>query len=194
MTAGAAVAPLPAAASATTTARTVPATATATATASDSAIPPGRLIIGDSLSLSMTTRLEAQDFTVHAKVGRQFRTAPGIVRSFGARLPRNVVIELGTNGTLRMSDCRAVVRAAGPGRVVFLVTNRVPRPWQAANNRTLHACNRAYRTDRVRIVNWYRASAGHPEWFVRDRVHLTAAGRRELAARIDARVDKYGKR
>ncbi len=156
--------------------------------------PRGRLAVGDSLMVSVTSQMRRKGFRVHARVGRQFSTAPGIVRSYGAKLPRNVIIELGTNGTVRPSDCRAVVRRAGPSRRVFLVTPRVPRSWQAANLRTLKACDRRYRASRVRIIDWYGYSTGHRDWFAGDGVHLSAAGQRAFARLIDRSVDKHGLR
>lgn len=154
--------------------------------------PAGRLVIGDSLSVGARAPLRARGFRVNGKVGRQFSAAPTIIRSYGSRLPRNVVIELGTNGTISLAKCRSVVRAAGPHRRVFLVTNRVPRSWERANLRTVRACNRSYARARVRIVDWHAASAGHGSWFVADRVHLTAAGQRALARLIDSKVDRLG--
>lgn len=152
-----------------------------------------RLVVGDSLMVGVASRMRRRGFAVHARVGRQFSTAPAIVRSYGARLPRNVVIELGTNGTVRLSHCRAVVRAAGPRRRVFLVSNRVPRTWQDSNNRTLRRCDRSFRKSRVRLIDWHRASAGHPEWFARDRVHLSASGQRAFVRLIDRAVDRHGR-
>lgn len=153
----------------------------------------GRLAVGDSLMVGAATRMRRRGFAVHARVGRQFSTAPGIVRSYGSRLPRNVVIELGTNGTITMAHCRAVVRAAGSKRRVFLVTTRVPRSWERANNRTLRACDRSFRSGRVRLVDWHGASSGHPEWFARDEIHLSGSGQRAFVALIDRAVDRYGR-
>ena len=152
-----------------------------------------RLAVGDSLMVGAASRMRQRGFAVHARVGRQFSAGPSIVRSYRGRLPRNVVIELGTNGTISLAHCRSIVRAAGPHRRVFLVTNRVPRSWQARNNRTLRACDRSFRSSRVRIVDWYGASAGHPAWFARDRVHLTSAGQRAFVRLIDRAVDRYGR-
>ena len=151
-----------------------------------------RLAIGDSLMVGATPLMRSHGFSIHARVGRQFSTAPGIVRSYGSRLARNVVIELGTNGTVTLSTCRAAVRAAGQHRRVFLVTNRVPRSWQDSNNATLRACDRSFRASRVRVIDWYAASAGHPEWFAADGIHTSASGRRAFAALIDRAVDKHG--
>jgi hypothetical protein len=152
-----------------------------------------RLAVGDSLMVGAAGRMGRRGFAIHARVGRQFSTAPGIVRSYGSRLPRNVVIELGTNGTITLAHCRAVVRAAGSKRRVFLVTNRVPRSWERANNRTLRACDRSFRSSRVRLVDWHRASQGHPEWFGRDRIHLSGRGQLAFVRLIDRAVDRYGR-
>ncbi len=151
-----------------------------------------RLAVGDSLMVSVTPSMRAKGFRVHAKVGRQFSTAPGIVRSFGSDLPRNVVVELGTNGTVSFAACRSVVRAAGKQRRVFLVTPRVPRSWEQGNLRTLRACDQSFAPRRVRIIDWHGHSAGHPEWFAGDRVHLSASGRRAFARLIVRAVDRHG--
>lgn len=153
----------------------------------------GRLAVGDSLTVGVTPRLRRLGFSIQAKVGRQFSTAPGIVASYGGRLPRNVVIALGTNGTVSLAACRAVVRRAGPARRVFLVTNRVPRSWQDSNNATLRACDRSFAANRVRIIDWHAASAGHPQWFSGDSIHPSSSGRAAFARLIDRAVDRYGR-
>jgi hypothetical protein len=151
-----------------------------------------RLAVGDSLMVGASPLMRRHGFAIHAQVGRQFSTAPGIVRGYGRVLPRNVVIELGTNGTVSLATCRAVVRAAGKHRRVFLVTNRVPRSWQDSNNTTLAACDRSFAPKRVRLVDWYSASAGRPEWFAADGIHTSAAGRVAFARLIDRAVDRHG--
>ena len=156
--------------------------------------PRGRLAVGDSLMVSVTPWMSSHGFRVHAKVGRQFSTAPGIVRSFGAKLPRNLVVELGTNGTVSLAACRSVIQTAGKYRRVFLVTARVPRSWEAGNIRTLRSCDASFASQRVRIIDWYSHSAGHPEWFVGDRVHLSSSGRQAFQRLIDAAVDAHGLR
>lgn len=162
------------------------------ASAPKAAGPRGRLAVGDSLMVSVTPWMASQGFRVHAKVGRQFSTAPGIVRSFGSKLPRNVVVELGTNGTVSLGACRSVITMAGKYRRVFLVTARVPRSWEAGNLRTLTACDASFARKRVRIIDWHAHSAGHPEWFAGDRVHLTSSGRQAFRELIDAEVDAHG--
>jgi len=164
------------------------------ASAPRAAGPRGRLAVGDSLMVSVTPWMASQGFRVHAKVGRQFSTAPGIVRSFGSKLPRNVVVELGTNGTVSLGACRSVIATAGKYRRVFLVTARVPRSWEAGNLRTLTACDASFAKKRVRIIDWHAHSAGHPEWFAGDRVHLSSSGRQAFQKLIDSAVDAHGLR
>ena len=188
-----ATAPVAAPASAGTVDTAILAPATLTTETVVAARAGSRLAVGDSLLVGASSLMRRYGFAIHAKVGRQFSTAPGIVRGYGAHLPRNVVIELGTNGTVSLRTCRSVVSAAGPGRRVFLVTNRVPRSWQDSNNQTLHACDRSFSASRVRIVDWHQASAGHPEWFGGDQIHPSASGRAAFARLIDRAVDRYGR-
>ncbi|HEX6888030.1 MAG TPA: hypothetical protein VF143_07975 [Candidatus Nanopelagicales bacterium] len=201
----------PASTTPTTTTTTATSTTTTTlvpATDPSAAVPPptdlaeatvvsrvatgSRLAVGDSILVGATPLMRRHGFAIHAKVGRQFSTAPGIVRAFGGALPRNVVIELGTNGTVSLATCRAVVRAAGPHRRVFLVTNRVPRSWEDSNNATLRACDASFRASRVRLVDWHAASAGRADWFAADGIHPSAAGRAAFTRLVDRAVDRYG--
>lgn len=183
---------LPAQASGGSPATGVVTAAVAAHVGSSAPAPGGRLAVGDSLMVSVAERMRAEGFEVHAEVGRQFSTAPGIVRGYGSALPSNVVIELGTNGTISLSDCRSVVRTAGRERRVFLVTNRVPRSWQGANRRTVRVCNRSFAGPRVRVINWYRHSSGQPQWFAGDGIHLSTSGQQAFARLIDRAVDRKG--
>lgn len=157
---------------------------------SAAAIPRGRVAIGDSVMLGAAEELRARGFRrVDAVVSRQFSSADNVLRSYrrSGRLARNVIIGLGTNGTATLSQCHRAV-AAAPHRAVFLVNNRVPRSWQARNNRVLGACAGDF--GRVRLINWYRKSSGHPGWIASDGYHLTSVGQNRYARYIDSRVDR----
>ena len=164
----------------------MPATATS--------IPAGRVAYGDSVMLGSKRLLQGRGFTVDAKVGRQFGASYNAIVKLRQRkmLPRNIVIHLGTNGTISVRDCRAVVDAAGPDRRVFLVNVRVPRPWMRGNNLHLATCAAAYPISRVVVINWAAASNPHREWFGPDNIHPDAAGRMAYTALIDATVDQRG--
>lgn len=151
--------------------------------------PKGRIVVGDSITVAASDLMRADGFTVNAKVGRQFASAPQILRSYGWHLPRNVVIELGTNGYIRRSDCQQVLAIAGPNRRVFFVTNRMARAWEGSNNRMLRQCATG---GRAQIIDWHAASANAQHWFVADRVHLTRSGSIALSNLIDAHVDAAG--
>ncbi len=159
-------------------------------------VPVGRFALGDSVMLGSRSLLGAAGFRVDASVSRQFSAAPALMRArIAARtLPRNVVVHLGTNGTIRLTDCKAVVTAAGTARRVFLVTDRVPRSWMAANNRVLRACDTAYATSRVILVDWATYSANHRSWFAADGFHPSSTGRVYYTRLIDSGVDRFGLR
>ncbi len=175
------------------------ATAAATPTAARTAAPTalaraGRYAVGDSVMLGAKTRLQSRGFVVNATESRQFATAVSIIRNRKAAgtLPRQVIIHLGTNGYIALSDCKAIVSAAGTGRRVFLVNNRVPRVWQNANNRTLRACDAAFAPVRAMVVDWYGYSKGRSSWLYSDGLHLPPTGRTAYANFVDAAVDRYG--
>jgi hypothetical protein len=151
-------------------------------------IPQGRYAIGDSVMLGAREALIARGFRVNAEVSRQFRDGPALVRRLaaGGHLSVDVIVHLGTNGSIDGADCDALVRAAGSGRHVFLVTIKVPRPYRDANNERLRNC--AHRHDNASVIDWYAFSRFHTAWFYDDGYHLRPIGRREYAAFIDRSV------
>lgn len=139
--------------------------------------------------VSSTDELGAFEWTVDAEVGRQFSTGVRVIRRRAARgrLPRRVIVHLGTNGAIDPAECDALVEAVGARRRVFLVTVKVPRGWQDANNDILHACAAAF--EKVHVIRWYAHSRQHDEWFAQDGYHLNAAGQDEYASFLQERVD-----
>lgn len=193
-TAAAPVAPSPATSAPAAPSPASPSPSTA-APKADDATPSGVLAVGDSVMLGSKPLLRRSGVrVVDAEVGRQFGSAVSIVKRAAARgtLPRNVVVHLGTNGTVTLKACKGVVRYAGPERKVFLVTVRVPRPWQDSNNRTLARCASAYGDGRAEVVDWSAYSAGHPGWFGADRVHPTPTGRTHYTELIERTVRTDG--
>ncbi|TMK17734.1 MAG: hypothetical protein E6G37_05295 [Actinobacteria bacterium] len=152
-------------------------------------IKAGRLGIGDSVMLGAKRALHARGFgIVDAVVSRQFYTAPGRVLYWRrrGRLPRNVVIHLGNNGIVQLSDCSHAVQAAGSHRHVFLVTLKVPRSWRKLDNDRLHICARRFAN--AYLIDWYGASRDHPAWFASDGYHLTASGQTAYASLVARRI------
>lgn len=148
-----------------------------------------RYAVGDSVMLGARTNLKEAGFGVDATESRQAYTGPALLRKKGNRLPTNVVVHLGTNGTYPLSTCKALVKAAGPDRRVFLVTVHVPRSWHKSNNRTIRACADAFAPGRVQVVDWDALASKHPSWLYSDRIHLKPAGAAGFARLIDSAVD-----
>ena len=134
--------------------------------------------VGDSVMLGAASGLYLrfpEHIFIDAKVSRQASTAPGIIQALKAErgLGDVVVVHLGTNGTFSESDMRAAAAAAAPAKIVF-VTVHVARPWEAEVNDTLH---RVVPTiPNAGIADWHTVAQNHPEWFVNDGVHMSAAG------------------
>jgi lysophospholipase L1-like esterase len=89
-----------------------------------------------------------------------------------------------------------MIDALGPQRRVFLITVKVPRPWERTNNRMLRRCAAAYPPDRVHIVDWNWAASRRPHWLYSDGYHLRPTGAKNFARilaealeRADRRVD-----
>jgi hypothetical protein len=115
------------------------------------------------------------DMTVHATVGMMPRPILAEVRALAAvgDLPELVVIHVGDNGYIVPDDLTGTLDLLRDRARVVLVTAKVPREWQDSVDATVRA---AARFPNVRIADWAAMAQGHPEWFVSDGVHPTAAG------------------
>jgi len=140
------------------------------------------IAIGDSVMLGAKFELQRRGFNVvDAAVSRQAVTGPGLLRKRGTKLPRNVVVHLGSNGSYTKAMCRELVSTAGPQRRVFLVTIKVPRSYERANNVMLRKCASRYSPDQVRVVDWNWAATKNPHWLYADGIHLRPQGARAFA-------------
>jgi len=142
--------------------------------------PNDVLAIGDSVMLDAANDLIADlgpSTVVDAVVGRQ--VSDGVDRlseyKVAGRLQglTALVIGLGTNGPMSVSQCDQILNlASGVPKVVF-VNVRMPRPWESITNGTLSAC--AGHVPHVVLVDWYDASA-NPGVLGPDEIHSTTAG------------------
>ena len=140
------------------------------------------IAIGDSVMLGAKYELQRRGFNVvDAAVSRQAVTGPGLLRKRGTKLPRNVVVHLGSNGSYTKAMCRELVRTAGPQRRVFLVTIKVPRSYERTNNKMLRNCASGYSPDQVRVVDWNWAATKNLQWLYADGIHLRPEGARAYA-------------
>jgi hypothetical protein len=139
---------------------------------------PTATVWGDSVILGARYGLafDIPGVFVDAVVGRQATSLPsGLMqlRSMGELGPK-VVIHVGDNGLFLRSTLDTALNELSDRTRVVLVTIRVPRRWQDPVNGLLRSVAAGHKN--VVIADWYAASAGHPEYFVKDGVHLTSAG------------------
>ena len=156
------------------------------------AVRPGVFALGDSVMLGAEPALATQRYRVDAKVGRQFYEGILALRAVNrtGTLPRNVVVHLGTNGTITSKHCDAMVATAGAARRLFFVTVFGPRSWMRGNDVVLKACAARHRND-VILVDWATAAAHHPAWLGHDRIHPNTLGHKAYTALIESAVRRY---
>ncbi|MDQ6739079.1 MAG: acetyltransferase, partial [Actinomycetota bacterium] len=142
--------------------------------------------VGDSVMLGSAQALRelVPKLTIDAEVGRQPAAAVATVRdlSSAGELGDAVIVHVGNNGPFDAQEFNDLLDALGNTRRVLVVNLRVPRPWESANNEVLVAGIR--RHPRAELVDWHSASAGHPEFFRDDGVHLVPAGARVYTTMI----------
>ena len=178
---------------------TAPVETTATVAAAVPTVPPSTttttvpagagastIAIGDSVLLGARSavRTALPGIAVNAEVGRQFNVLPWLVPQLSqlGTLRPNVVIHLGTNGPPTESDLNKVLDSLAGVRRVVLVNTSVDRSWQDTTNSRIAAA--AAGRPNVVVGDWHAVSAGHPEYFVSDGVHLTKEGAAAYAATI----------
>jgi peptidoglycan/LPS O-acetylase OafA/YrhL len=135
-------------------------------------------VIGDSVMIDVTPHLEEafKKVEVDAKIGRQFREAEEIVqqKKGSGSLGEIVIIELGANGPLSDKKMAALIEQIGTERDVYMITTRVPKPWQQEVNETIKSVAGNYKN--VKVVDWFSFSESHLEYIGNDGVHLTLSG------------------
>jgi peptidoglycan/LPS O-acetylase OafA/YrhL len=135
-------------------------------------------VIGDSVMIDVTPHLEEtfNKVDVDAKIGRQFGEAEEIVqqKKSSGSLGEIVIIELGANGPLSHKKMTALIEQIGTERNVYMITTRVPKPWQQEVNETIKSVAGNYKN--VKVVDWFSFSESHLEYIGNDGVHLTLSG------------------
>lgn len=118
---------------------------------------------------------------VDGHVGRQMWQAGDVLEGLkrNNQMGGKVVLELGTNGSFNSKNLNAVLDYLKDEDQVYLVTVRVPRPWERTVNRALNEAASNY--SNVSLIDWNSASEGHDEYFEKDGVHLTTQGSEAFA-------------
>lgn len=143
-------------------------------------------VIGDSVGIGITPHLKKYypNMTLYAEVGQQFYQAKTVVKELlrKNKLESTVIIQLGSNGTVKESHMRELIKLIGSDRKIIFVNTRVPRSWCEGVNKTLEKVSAEY--DNTTIADWFGASEGKKEYFYKDGVHTNSVGAPVLAKLI----------
>jgi hypothetical protein len=153
--------------------------------------------IGDSAMLGAVDALEQEMSNlvlIDAEGSRQAPVAIDLLRQYRAagHLGDVVVVHIGNNGPLTAEQFDEMMGVLEGVRKVLVVNLTVPPdvadPVAVPNDAVLAKGVRRYPNKAV-LVDWYSASAGHPEYFW-DGIHLTPQGARAYADLISSRIGK----
>jgi peptidoglycan/LPS O-acetylase OafA/YrhL len=149
---------------------------------------PSILAFGESVMLQSAKAL-ADDLgpvRVDAAVGRQINQGITILehRERTGALAGTVIVQLGNNGPFYDGQFDEVMAALRDVPAVIWVNVRVPREWEAHNNRII--ASGVARYPNARMVDWNAATAGRPDLFWNDGYHPRPAGARLYADLVAA--------
>ncbi|PTM24958.1 acetyltransferase [Lactobacillus sp. PFC-70] len=149
--------------------------------------------IGDSVLLDDSGDLQKvfPGAVVDGQVGRQASAMPGVISSLSQRgqLAKNVLVNIGTNGTITQDNADQIIHGLGPDRQIFWVTAHVPtREWQGQVNAMIHKTAKKYKN--VHVIDWYTTAKGQSSWFVNDDVHPNNTGNRHFTSLIAKTITK----
>ena len=169
----------------------------ANSTSSDRA-PEGTVTaVGDSAMLGAVDTLHQQipNLTVlDARGSRQAPEAIGVLRQLRAsgKLGDVVIVHIGNNGVFTAEEFDEMMGVLSGVRKVLVVNVTVPdgHSW-VPNNEVLADGVHRYPNKAV-LVDWYAASADHPEYFW-DGIHLTPEGAQAYADTIAAAYEEHGR-
>ena len=128
---------------------------------------------------------------IDAKIGDTAYPAPEKLRNLikENKLGSPVILNYGANGDVRESTKVTIMELIGD-RPVYWLTHTVARRQNI--NDSLRAFAAKY--SNIKVVDWYALTRKHPEYFVADGIHLTAAGQAGFAKVIyDAIYEDYEK-
>ena len=146
----------------------------------------GLWVTGDSVILGIHYELDARSHIaiINARVGRQAPELIEVMRADKANaLDSTVIFNLGNNNKLTSDQVLAVFEEVKHQPKIIVVNTAVPRPWRDENNALIAQYAALYGAT---VVDWAAISAGHPEYFAPDGVHLVPAGVRAYVDAITA--------
>ena len=146
----------------------------------------GLWVTGDSVILGIRYELDARSniAIINARVGRQATELIEVMRADKANAADSTVIfNIGNNNKLTSDQVLAVFEEVKNQPRIIVVNTAVPRGWRDENNALIAQYAALYGAT---VVDWAAISAGHPEYFAPDGVHLVPAGVRAYVDAITA--------
>jgi hypothetical protein len=137
----------------------------------------GIWLTGDSVILGIRTSLNEVTpvSLINARIGRQAPELLDVMKRDIAQAGESpVIFNLGNNGLLQEEVVREIFELVKSQSPIIVVNTAVPRPWRDSNNSLVKQIASQY--SNVRVIDWNSISAGHPEYFAPDGVHLVPAG------------------
>jgi peptidoglycan/LPS O-acetylase OafA/YrhL len=142
--------------------------------------------LGDSVLLGASDHLRKviPGIRIDAAVGRQASHGVKIVQDWHAALAptSTVLVHLGTNGYINEGQFRELLQALAGCKSVIVMNVHADRRWTAPNNEIIARMIQAF--PNTHLVDWSLVSAGHPDFFVKDGIHLTRRGILAYASQI----------
>lgn len=139
--------------------------------------PYAPLFIGDSVLVDINDQIKKMfpNATIDGEVGRNIYEAIPVADKYKEfnRQDGIVVLYLGTNGDFEDIQMNTILKKFDKAQV-FLVTARVPKDYEAHVNDEMYRSVKRYHN--VHIIDWYKASEGHSEYFAKDGIHLEYPG------------------
>lgn len=170
----------------------------ASSTTPPTTLPPTTLVplkvtaIGDSVMLgaadALRVTLGIDRTTVDAAESRQFSAGVDKIQEYkdSGELGDEVVVQLGTNGTVNPDDFDRMMQILKGTKRVVIINAKVPRPWEDEVNQVLGDGVKRYKNSV--LVDWHSAGSDHPEWFYDDGLHLRPDGATAYAQLVAAKA------
>ena len=144
-------------------------------------------MIGDSITWQATERLESAipGIRISSDFGRPFSQADAeLTKMLAGGTPDVLVIALGTNPPMSLSQVDAFMARTGDIERVVFVNIRIPRDWEAPTNELINSL--PYRYDKVSVVDWNTYSNARPWVFNTSGFHLSEEGKTVFANLVAA--------
>ena len=157
-------------------------------TANTPAVAGDLWVTGDSVILGIRFELDSRENIglINARGGRQAPELLEVIKNDKANMVGStIILNLGNNNKLSEDQVAAIFAEIAEQPRIIVINTAVPRGWRDENNALIAKYAAQYG---ARLIDWASISAGHPEYFGPDGVHLVPAGVRAYVDAIAAEL------